>query len=668
MIRLSRLMMCLALVFAMLAGLVPTTADEPRQEAAGSIGQAVHAFTLSDYRGREHSLAEYDEAQVVVLAFLGTECPLVKLYGPRLEQLSRTYAERGVVFLGVNSNVHDSITEIAAYARAHGLTIPILKDVGNKLADRLGAERTPEVFVLDRDRIIRYRGRIDNQYGVGYARDEPDRRELADAVEAVLAGREIAVTRTEVDGCIIGRVRDVNVASPITYSKQIARILQKRCVECHREGEIAPFALTEYDEVAGWAAMIEEVVSENRMPPWHADPAHGTFANDRRLTSQEKQLIAHWAAAGAPEGDPRDLPEPVEYTSDWQLLQKPDLVIPMRDQPFSVSAEGAIRYQYFTVDPGFEEDRWVKMAEVLPGNRAVVHHVLVFVSPPNSRESEGVGGEHLIGYVPGLRLQRYPDGMAKLVPAGSKLVFQVHYTPIGTPQEDLSRVGLVFAEPDEVDHVIVTTRASTGRSLRIPARDGNFRTEATTPAAPQDVRLLSFMPHMHLRGKSFRYEARYPDGRTEVLLDVPEYDFNWQTEYILAEPATLPAGTRVHAVAHFDNSAANLNNPDPDAEVRWGPQAWDEMMIGYFDIAVPLSEAIRSGVVNNQNRAAESGSAGPSQTRAADVLKRFGKNPDGRINRRDVPNRLRPLFNQLDENRDGALDADELSHGLDRRR
>ena len=659
--RLRAAILCLLAFTASTPGSRLRAAEDSRP-AAESIGRAVESFTLSDYRGREHSLTEYRDADVVVLAFLGTQCPLVKLYGPRLEELSQTYAERGVVFLGVNANVHDSLAEIAAYARAHGVTFPILKDAGNRLADMLGAERTPEVFVLDRERTIRYRGRIDDQYGVGYAREEPTHTELVDSIDALLAGKEIATAVTEAEGCIIGRVRDVEPGGDVTYSNQIARILQQRCVECHRDGEIAPFPLIDYDEVAGWAAMIDEVVSENRMPPWHAHPDHGRFSNDRRLTADEKQLIARWAAAGAPEGDPRDLPEPVEYTSGWQLPQQPDVVIAMRDKPFDVPADGVVRYQYFTVDPGFEEDRWVTGAEIVPGNRAVVHHVLVYVRPPKSRESEAAGGgEHLVGYVPGLRARPLPDGMAKLIPAGSKLVFQVHYTPIGTPQQDLTHLGLVFADPADVDHVVVTTRASTGNKLRIPPRDGNFRTEATTPAAPQDVQLLSLMPHMHLRGKSFRYEARYPDGRTEVLLDVPNYDFNWQTAYLLSELKTLPAGTRVHAVAHFDNSSHNLNNPNPDVEVRWGDQSWNEMMIGYFDIAVPLP-----------NGAAATGNAGESADgqvgrHATDALDRFDENKDGSIGRGEVPQRSRGLFNRLDTDNDGSLSADELTNGLDRR-
>ncbi|HUG91755.1 MAG TPA: hypothetical protein VML55_13030, partial [Planctomycetaceae bacterium] len=338
-------------------------------------------------------------------------------------------------------------------------------------------------------------------------------------------------------------------------------------------------------------------------------------------------------------------------------------------------AEGTVRYQYFRVDPGFTEDKWVKMAEVLPGNRAVVHHILVFARPPGSRDSDRAGdragdgaggGEYLVGYVPGLRARPYPQGMAKLVPAGSKLVFQVHYMSVGSPQQDLSRLGLVFADPDEVDHVVVTTKASTGRRLRIPPRDGNFRTEAMTHAAPQDVRLLALMPHMHLRGKSFRYEARFPDGRREVLLDVPRYDFNWQTAYVLAEPKTLPAGTRVHCVAHFDNSEHNLNNPDPDAEVGWGDQSWHEMMIGYFDVAVPLRGEAKSAGRDSQPEAAGRANDPQAAGRAALALERFDQNKDGKLSRSEVPVRLRRLFQRLDTNGDGSLDADELGRELER--
>ncbi len=536
---------------------------EDNKLESSPLGQTVAEFSLKDYRGKTHNLSDYADQKALVIVYLGTECPLAKLYAPRLKKLQEQFAEKGVGFIGINANRQDSITEIAAYARIHDLKFPVLKDVGNVVADQMRAARTPEVFLLDQSRKVRYHGRIDDQYGVGFIRENVSREDLSIAIEELLAGKEVSVASTEPAGCIIGRVREVKSNGKVTWSNQISRLFQNRCVECHRDGDIAPFSLTNYEEVAGWGETIAEVIEDNRMPPWHADPKHGQFANDRSLTDEEKELVYQWVADGSPEGDPKDLPKPRTFLTGWQLPKEPDLIINMRKEPFEVAAEGTVRYQYFSVDPGFTEDKWIKMAEVQPGNRAVVHHILVIVKPPEGFRRGGLEqSEWLAGYVPGMRVKQYAEGAAKLIPAGSQLVFQVHYTPNGSPQTDLSRVGLIFAKPEEVTKAIVTTKAAEHR-LRIPPGDDNHKVEATSGSLPVDVELLAMMPHMHLRGKSFSYEAVYPDGQRETLLDVPAYDFNWQTGYMLKDPKTFPAGTRMHCVAHFDNSEYEPLKPRP---------------------------------------------------------------------------------------------------------
>lgn len=555
--------------------------------AAPPLDQPLSAVDVADYRGRVWKLEDFDESDSVVVVFLGTECPLAKLYAERVAALEQEYGPRGVAFVGVMSNRQDSIAEISAFARRHGIKFPLLKDAGNRLADMLGAERTPEAFVLDRDRLVRYWGRIDDQYGIGYARDEPESHELRDAIDDLLDGRSPKVSMTRSVGCIIGRQKEPVVTAEVTFSNQVARILQRRCVECHRDGEIAPFSLTSYDEAVGWADMIAEVVREGRMPPWHASPEHGHFANDRSMTDEEKQTLYEWADAGAPEGDPADLPETPQFVTGWQLPREPDMVVSVSSEPFDVPASGAVRYQYFRVDPQIDEDKWLEAAELLPGNRAVVHHILCFVRPKGTR-----GGLHgargfLVGYVPGSRVQAEPQGMAKRIPAGSELIFQVHYTPIGTPQTDQSQLGLVFTDADKVTHEIMTSSAVQTR-FRIPPHDAAHQVTAITPEELPEGVLLSFSPHMHLRGKAFRYELVAPDGARRTLLDIPAYDFNWQTTYQLAEPTKIEPGSRIACTALFDNSAENLNNPDPEAVVRWGDQTWDEMMIGYFHYAVPV--------------------------------------------------------------------------------
>lgn len=577
-------------LLASLSVMIGLAAGTPARSAP-PLDRPLQAIDVADQRGRVWTLQDFDEADCLVVVFLGTECPLANLYARRVAELQQAYGPRGVAFVGVMSNRQDSIAEIAAFVRRHELQFPVLKDAGNRLADRLGAERTPEAFVLDRDRMVRYWGRVDDQYGIGHARDKAQTQDLRNAIDDLLAGRSPKVSMTRSVGCLIGRQKEAVPSPEVTFSEHVAPILQRRCVECHRDGEIAPFALTDYDEAVGWADMIAEVVREGRMPPWHANPAYGQFANDRSMTAEEKQILYDWADAGAPQGDPIQQPkqtgqlEAPQFASTWQLPREPDLVLPVSPEPFQVPAEGAVRYQYFKVDPKLSEERWLEAVELLPGNRAVVHHILCMVRPKGSEGGLNGARDFLAAYVPGARVQPHPPGMAKRIPANSELIFQVHYTPIGTPQTDHSKLGLVFADASKVTHEIKTDSALQTR-LQIPPHDADYTVSALSPGGMPQAQLLSLSPHMHLRGKAFRYTLHAPDGRREILLDVPAYDFNWQTTYRLAKPLRLEPGWRIACTAVFDNSKANLNNPDPSATVGWGDQTWDEMMIGYFHYAV----------------------------------------------------------------------------------
>lgn len=567
------------------------------QAAPVAPGTIVDDITLTDTNGAEHKLADYAGSKAVVLAFLGTECPLARLYAPRLEALAERYADQGVKILGVSSNVHDNVTELRSFARQHGVTFPILKDVGNVLADRLGAERLPVVFVLDGERTVRYVGRIDDQYGlqttpagksVSYQLPEARRQDLAVALDEMLAGKAISVAVTEPSGCLIGRVKQADSTSDVTYAKQIARIFNANCVFCHREGQIAPFSLTSYEDAAGWAEMIAEVVAEQRMPPWHANPAHGKFSNDARLSDEDKNLIARWVAAGAPEGDKSQLPPAPQFTEGW-MIPEPDQVIYM-PKPFDVPAEGTVDYKMFIVDPGWTEDKWVTAMEPRPGNPAVVHHIVMYVLPPKgvskyfSADLPKTQLDWFASFAPGLRPPVLPEGTARFIPAGSKLAFQMHYTPNGKAQSDRSYLGIKFADPKTVKREIAVQHSGT-HDFVIPVGASNHKVESEY-VFQHDSLLWSVSPHMHLRGKDFNYKLIYPDGREEVVLDVPQYDFGWQTTYVLDEPKRVPKGTKLHCVAHFDNSADNLNNPDPTIDVRYGPQTWEEMCYGWFEICL----------------------------------------------------------------------------------
>src|SRR5262249_1525173 len=369
----------------------------------------------------------------------------------------------------------------------------------------------------------------------------------------------------------------------VTFSRDIAPILYNRCAECHRPGEVAPMSLLTYAEVRPWARAIKEKVVARAMPPWLADPAYGHFENDRRLSQPEIDSIAAWVDAGAPKGDDKDLPPLPKFEPGWQL-GKPDAVIQLQDD-VEVPAEGVVPYKYYTVATGFKEDKWVRAAEIRPSNRKVVHHVIVFVQEPGEK-AEGEAavrsgrGYKLAGFAPGEQPKVYPAGTAKLIKVGATLNFQMHYTPNGQAAKDRSYIGLYFAK-GPIEKKVLTGTAMNAKFV-IPPGDGNYEVRSSW-TAPDDVRIVDLMPHMHLRGKDFIYTAVYPDGRSEVLLSVPRYDFNWQLLYRPRQPLLLPRGTRLDCVAHFDNSTKNKYNPDATKEVRWGPQTWEEMMIGWFD-------------------------------------------------------------------------------------
>jgi len=598
---------------------------------ASPIGKKINAFTARDFRGKDVSLAEFADKRLVVVAFLGTECPLAKLYAPRLAELSAEYAARGVVFLGIDANRQDSMTEIAHYARAHKVEFPLLRDSGNVIADQFGAIRTPEVFVLDANRVIQYWGRVDDQFGfqgqgIAYQRQEPQRRDLANALDELLASKPVSEPTTLAQGCHIGRVKQPTGNNEVTYTRQVAAVLNKNCVACHREGQIGPFPLTTYEEVAGWAAMIREVVDEQRMPPWHADPKFGHFRNDARLSDTDKELISKWVAAGAPEGDAQDLPPTPTFTDGW-MIPEPEQVIYMREEPFEVPAQGTVDYQRFVVDPGWTEDKWIKAIECRPGNAAVVHHIIVYIVPPGVTPSGAAGrvqSNWLGAFAPGLRPEVLGEGLARYVQKGSKLLFEMHYTANGSKQPDRSYAGFIFADPKTVKKEVAVQNAG-NFTFKIPPNDSDFPVEAEF-LFRKDTLLLSMSPHMHVRGKDFLYELVYPDGKKETLLWIPRYDFGWQTTYALAEPKVAPRGSKLHCVAHFDNSAENLANPDPTAEVGWGEQTWQEMMFGWLEMALvdqDLTQPVTASALRVKDflKQAEGGKIEPG-----DQLRALGQN------------------------------------------
>jgi mono/diheme cytochrome c family protein len=434
-------------------------------------------------------------------------------------------------------------------------------------------------------------------------------RKLSFVVAALMAGFFFAQLR--------GNSGD-KPASLVTFTKDVAPILYKHCISCHRPGQIAPMSLISYKDARPWARAIKEVVLERRMPPWHADPNYGEFINDRRLSQKEIETIAAWVDGGAKEGDPKDLPPLPEFPGGGWTIGKPDVVLSMTEEA-SIPADGTVPYKYYVVPTNFTEDKYVQAAEIKRGNPAVVHHVIINVLEPGSgplppageirlgaesstisqragrnRNPDGM----LVGWAPGMTPLALKPGYAKLIKKGSALVFQMHYTTTGVPAKDRTSVGLIFAKGPVQKRVI--TAGAFARNLVIPPGDPNYESRATFEFK-EDSHILSFMPHMHLRGKDFEYRLIYPDGTSRILLRVPRYDFNWQLEYWLKEPIAAPKGSRLECIAHFDNSPKNKYNPDPTQEVRWGQQTWEEMMIGWFNYVLDSQDLRDTALGQNKN-------------------------------------------------------------------
>ena len=563
-----------------LATALAAPGDDGAKLVPPAVGARIASFTLSDIHRRPRSLEAYKQAKVIVVIFAGTECPLANLYLPTLKELHGSYAGKGVQFLLINANVQDSFVEVSAHAQEREIPFPVLKDFDHAVADQFGATRTPEAFVLDAERVIRYHGRIDDQYAVGVHREKPTRRDLPAALDELLAGQPVTTPATALSGCIIGRADTPRLDRHVTFAQDVSRILQNRCQACHRAGQIGPMALTSYDDARAWAKTIHEVVIQQRMPPWHADPRFGKFSNDRHLTAGERDTLLAWVEQGCPKGDDKDLPPPKKFSEAW-TIGKPDAVYTMAED-FKVPSSGVLDYKRFVVDPSFTEDVWVQAAECRPGNRAVVHHILVYIQqrfrPIYSPDGTAMT---LSGWAPGDMPAVYPPGTARKVPAGAKLVFEVHYTPNGTEQTDRSSVGVIFAKQPPQKEVDVNILANL--KLRVPPGAADHKADLVY-TFPQDATVLSFMPHMHLRGTSARYDVTYPDGRQETLLYVPDFDFGWQSIYRFQEPLKIPRGTKLTWTGWWDNSADNPRNPDPSKEVRWGEQTWDEMQNGWMDV------------------------------------------------------------------------------------
>ena len=553
-----------------------------------AVNEKVENFRLFDHQGGSHELYYYDDMKAVVFLVHRTQgngCPIVRNAAPRFAELAQQYGGKNVQFFMLNSNLQDNRASIAKEAAAYGYDVPILVDDTQIIGESLDLIRTGEVFVLDpKTWTVAYHGALDDRLTYENQKESATEHYLQDAIDDLIAGESVEVASTEALGCLINfpektaRAKHAN----ISYSEDIAPILMDNCVNCHREGGIGPWAMTDYNMVRGFSLMIREVIRTKRMPPWHADPLHGEWANDRSLSKEEVQTLVHWIEAGAPRGEGEDLlaATPLEF-SEWttaDLLGEPDYIV---DIPaMEIPATGVVDYQYHLVDNPIGKDVWVHAAEILPGDRAVLHHTITtYGYPITEGEYKGhlkrIGG--LRGYAPGITNQAYPDDTGTLLPADATIEFQMHYTPVGRATVDESKMGVwVYDTPPK--HQIVSMFVANPR-IKIPPNAKNHA-ETVEKVIEKDALLYNLMPHAHFRGKAANFVAYYPDGTSEMLLSVPNYDFNWQTDYELKEPKYIPAGTKLVQTNWWDNSSQNPANPDPSIEVTWGEQSWEEMLFG----------------------------------------------------------------------------------------
>lgn len=562
------------------------------------VGRLVGDAQFTDLAGKSHQLSEFSKQRAIVVAMTCTSCPLSKKYLPTLQALAESYSRRGVTFVLVNPMATDKAADMQTAAKSvegHAFYVP---DQKGSLAQSAGALTTTDVIVLDASRTIVYHGAIDDQYGFGYAVDAPRHQYLADALDALLANQKPLVAATGAPGCTLDFADKSAAVTPITYHNRVSRIMEAHCVECHHHEGVAPFSLRTYEDVVAHAGMIGQVVEQGTMPPWFAGspdapegkPHFSPWTNDRSLAGVEKADLLAWINGGKPQGEARDAPILRSFAEGWQI-GKPDAIFEFAE-PVPVKATGIMPYESIVVETKLTEDKWVEAIEVQPGERGVMHHMLVFLqaanddrvrSTPADEAADEVNGFWGI-YVPGNSSLAYPAGFAKRLPKGSKLRCQIHYRPNGTATNDRSRIGVIFAKQPPRHEVRVA--AIVNPRISIPPGAENHREDAILPV-PLDLQVLSFLPHMHLRAKACRYRVVDGAGVTRTLLDIPRYDFNWQLLYRYTQPQALSKGDTIKFTVWYDNSEKNPANPDPAQTVRYGRQLSDEMHLGYVEYFVP---------------------------------------------------------------------------------
>ena len=620
----------------------------------GVVGMRVDDFQLLDHMGVAHRLFYYSDAPAIVVMTQGNGCPIVRNAVPAYRQVRDNYQEQGVKFFLLNSNLQDNKTTIAKEVADFGFDIPVLVDENQLVGESLNVTRTAEVFVIDpKSRKVVYHGPVDDRLTYQNQKAKAEFSYLSDALDAVIAGETVKISQVDAPGCIVNFPERDNKErhTNISYHDTIAPILEERCVECHQVGGIGPWAMTSYDMIKGFSPMIREVIRTDRMPPWHSDPNIGSFLHDRSLTSKEIKTLVHWIEAGSPRGEGYDpLADPRESLPDWPL-GVPDLILTVPS--FDVPATGVVDYQRpYVVNP-LEEGKWLRASTVKVGSRESVHHVLTGYLkeiPKSGQSNEVRWGASVGGYAVGAESMIAREGLGTYIPAGGAIGLQMHYTPFGREVTDTTQIGLYFY--DKRPPRMLRNSVIMDFSIEIPPEKANHA-ETAYLEFPKDAELFYAFPHAHYRGQSSTLAIRYPDGREEMILSLPKYDFNWQRAYEFKDPIKVPAGAKLIARYTYDNSTQNAANPDPSKKMVWGDQSFEEML--YTAISYRWTDETSADQKGEYQELLNAGR----------LFGMLDDNIDESIQKDEIRGRagrrLAGNFDRLDRNGDGALSWQEYS-------
>lgn len=546
-------------------------------------------FRVHDVNGKQLNLIGGADFHGVGLVFMSTECPMCNEAIPQLNKLAALNKKLGVDFYGVISDRSVTRAQAQEHSEKFGIKFPMVFDGSGTLRELTGATHTPQAFVFDRTGKEVYRGLLDDSTLRLGKKGPVKKHYLADALNSIANGRKVAVPRTDAVGCLLEEPGARGVEGTVTFNRDIAPIVFSNCVICHRDGEVAPFGLTSYEQVSKRAKQIAVVVTARLMPPWKPVPDYGHFSGERRLSDEQIALLKRWSETDAPEGDPADLPPLPKFPSGWQL-GKPDMIVRM-PRRFALPADGPDLYQHFVIPMGLSQDRLIKAVEVHPGNPKIVHHAHMFVDTTGQARvldeadpNEGYtrfGGHglssaaYLGGWNPGATPHFFPKGSGRLVPAGGDAVFQIHYHPSGKPEFDQTEIGLYFASADARQLIADLVVGNVDLMIPAGASDAKFTAEYITPS---NLVVMEIRPHMHLLGKSYQVRGLLPSGQQVPLIKIDDWDFNWQDSYVFDPMVRLPAGTKIQIQVVYDNSAENRSNPSsPPKTVFFGEESTDEM-------------------------------------------------------------------------------------------